>query len=98
MTHLELVQLLYKHKDTINEAYINKSVDLVCEELVDSTLFLKVASSYRLNSNYTTFVNSILDRVDYGMVFESTKMNLQTLCDIKTDLSKLKRIFIKKIS
>jgi len=47
MTHLELIQLLYKHKDTINEAYINKSVDLVSEELVDSTLFLKVASSYR---------------------------------------------------
>ena len=34
MTHLELIQLLYKHKDTINEAYINKSVDLVREELV----------------------------------------------------------------
>ena len=39
MTHLELIQLLYKHKDTINEAYINKSVDLVSEELVDTLCF-----------------------------------------------------------
>lgn len=96
MTHLELIQLLYKHKDTINEAYINKSVDLVSEELVDSTLFLKVANSYRLNSNYTTFVNSILDRVDYGMVFESYKDELANLVRYKNRFIQTKEDFYKE--
>jgi len=96
MTHLELVQLLYKHKDSVNEAYINKSVDLVSEELVDSTLFLKVANSYRLNANYITFVNSILDRVDYGMVFESYKDELANLVRYKNRFIQTKESFYKE--
>jgi hypothetical protein len=96
MTHSELINLLHKHKNTINEAYSNKSVDLVSGELIDSTLFLKVANSYRLNSNYTTFVNSILDRVDYGMVFESYKDELSNLIRYKNRFLQTKENFYKE--
>jgi hypothetical protein len=70
MTHLQLIEMLYRHKDEIHQSYINKGALGGSDELTQSTLFIKVADEYQLNQTYISFVNSILDRVDYGVVFE----------------------------
>jgi hypothetical protein len=62
--------MLHRYKDEIHQAYRHEEAPHGSDELIKSTLFIKVADEYQLNQTYITFVNSILDRVDYGVVFE----------------------------
>jgi hypothetical protein len=96
MTHLELIELLYKHKIDINEAYLNKSSNLANDELLKTTLLIKVADEYQLNKNYISFVNSVLDRVDYGMVFDDYKAQHSKLIRYKNRFIHDKKSFYKE--
>jgi hypothetical protein len=69
MTHLELIAQLWQHRELLDRAYRQESVDTVPEALEESTLFLRTGSEYRLNQSYLTFVNAVLERVDYTVVF-----------------------------
>ncbi len=70
MTHPQLIDLLARHKKTLTEAYSQKELSNAPKELVDATLLIEIGDRYVLNQSYVAFVNAILDRVDYGMVFE----------------------------
>lgn len=70
MTHLQLIELIYKFKDTLKRAYTDKSLQNAPQELVDSTIFIKLSNRFILNKNYIKFVDSVLDRVDYSLIFE----------------------------
>jgi len=69
LKHLELVNLVNDNKDLIDRAYREGRVQNVDEVLADSTLFVKISGSYKLNKNYLNFVDSVLQRVDYSIIF-----------------------------
>ena len=69
MKHLELLKLVNDNKEVIDKAYREGRLDSVKEELSDSTLFVKISSVYKLNKNYLNFVDSVLQRVDYSIIF-----------------------------
>ena len=69
MKHLELIKLVNDNKDLIDKTYREGKVDSVKEELIDSTLFIKISGQYKLNKNYLNFVDSVLQRVDYSIIF-----------------------------
>jgi len=69
MKHLELLKLVNDNKDVIDKAYRDGRIESVKEELSDSTLFVKISSVYKLNKNYLNFVDSVLQRVDYSIIF-----------------------------
>ncbi len=69
MKHLELLKLVNDNRDVIDKAYRDGRIDSVKEELSESTLFVKISSTYKLNKNYLNFVDSVLQRVDYSIIF-----------------------------
>lgn len=69
MKHIDLIKLLQDNKDIIDRAYRNEELVSVDDALLDTTLFLKINKRYRLNKNYLNFADSILQRVDYSIIF-----------------------------
>ncbi|MBN2896923.1 MAG: hypothetical protein JXK05_13645, partial [Campylobacterales bacterium] len=69
MRHSELLKLLYAHKESIDRAYREGSLEHVSSELIESTLFVKINQRYKLNKNYINFADSVLQRVDYSIIF-----------------------------
>ena len=68
MKHINLIELICKNRELIDKAY-KEEIFTIDRELEESTLFIRIGSSYRLNRNYIHFVDSILQRVDYNIIF-----------------------------
>ena len=79
MQHIELLNLLCKHKELINQAYLQGSVAVANEELVQAGLFLKTSKGYKLNKSYIDFTNLLLQRVDYSLVFSDYEKEYKEL-------------------
>ncbi len=69
MKHIELLKLVHENAELIDRAYRQEFIQNVEPELVDSTLFVKINERYKLNKNYLNFVDSVLQRVDYSIIF-----------------------------
>ena len=69
MKHLELLKLVNDNKEIVDKAYREGRIESVNSELIDSTLFVKISGSYKLNKNYLNFVDAVLQRVDYSIIF-----------------------------
>ena len=96
MTHLQLIEMLYRHRDEIHQAYMHKGTLSGSDELIKSTLFIKVADEYQLNQTYITFVDSILDRVDYGVVFEDYEKENAKLILLRKKYLQHKKLYYKE--
>ena len=95
MTHIELLNLLTKNKDIIDQAYRDGYIDSVSDELFDSTLFTKSSKGYELNRSYISFVNTILDRVDYSIVFGDYEKEHSLLIKSKIKYQETKKEYYK---
>ncbi|MBU1658749.1 hypothetical protein KKG72_06825 [bacterium] len=69
MKHIELLKLVHENRELIDRAYRQEFIQNVEPELVDSTFFVKINDRYKLNKNYLNFVDSVLQRVDYSIIF-----------------------------
>lgn len=69
MKHIELLKLVHENRELIDRAYRQEFIQNIEPELVDSTLFVKINERYKLNKNYLNFVDSVLQRVDYSIIF-----------------------------
>ncbi len=69
MKHIELLKLVHENAELIDRAYRQEFIQNVEPELVDCTLFVKINERYKLNKNYLNFVDSVLQRVDYSIIF-----------------------------
>jgi len=69
MKHIELLKLVHENADLIDRAFRQEFIQNVEPELVDCTLFVKINERYKLNKNYLNFVDSVLQRVDYSIIF-----------------------------
>ena len=78
MTHLELIEFIYTHREALDSIYKGKksSVDKALEE---SRLVTTIGEQVELSEHYKTFVDTTLNRIEYAVVFESYNGELQEL-------------------
>lgn len=90
MKHIDLIKLIYEHKDIIDRAYRGDTIHKVDGRLVDSTLFRKIGEHYTLNNNYTHFADSVLQRIDYTIIFGDYEQEYKELVKFKNRFLKEK--------
>ena len=78
MTHLELIEFIYTHRETLDSIYKGKksSVD---NALKESRLVTTIGEQVELSEHYKTFVDTTLNRIEYAVVFESYSGELQEI-------------------
>ncbi|MDF1877662.1 hypothetical protein JHD47_07495 [Sulfurimonas sp. SAG-AH-194-L11] len=96
MKHIDLLQLLDKNSELIDRAYRQESIQNVDEELLESTLFIKINERYKLNKNYLNFADSILQRIDYSIIFGDYEKEYKELIKLKKRYLESKNDYYKK--
>jgi len=107
MTHLELIEFIHTHRETLDDLYKAKKSS-VSKELENSRIVTKIGERYELSESYRNFVDITLNRIDYAVTFNSYHAELKELLvqksrylDEKKEhylqeiLSLLKAIFLK---
>lgn len=97
MKHIDLLKLINDNKELIDRAYREGYVENTSEELTDSTLFLKINESYKLNKNYLNFVDSVLQRVDYSIIFGDYEKEYKELVKAKNRYLESSHEFYRKM-
>ena len=110
MRHMELIELIYKHRDLINKAFSGEPIQEIPRELInDVAIFQKVAKQYELSDSYVQFANTMLKRVDANYTFGDYNEEIKLLMKQKNDylesnekiilarMEKLVRTLYKKI-
>ena len=82
MTHIELIEFIYKNRFELDSLY-KKRVDRVSKDLASSRLVAKVGESVEVSSAYKNFVDITLKRIDYGIIFHTYSSELQDLLKYK---------------
>jgi hypothetical protein len=83
MKHLELIELITTNATLIDRAYRQEHIGSVEQELVDATLFIKINERYKLNKNYLNFVDSVLQRIDFSIIFGDYEKEYKELVKFK---------------
>lgn len=83
MKHLDLIKLIYENRLLLDTAYKESTVSHVKSELLDINLFIKINDTYKLNQNYLNFVDTLLSRVDYSIIFGDYEKEYKELVKLK---------------
>ena len=107
MTHIELIEFLYKHRHKLDDIYKDRAV-AIDERLEDSKLITRIGEKIELSESYRNFVDVTLNRIDYATTFHTYNSELKELVKYKNRyleekkehyleeiLSLLKTIFLK---
>jgi hypothetical protein len=107
MTHIELIEFLYKHREKLDSIYKGKDIT-VNETLEASKIITRIGEKIELSESYRNFIDVTLNRIDYATVFHTYSSELQELLKYKERyeleqkenylddiLSLLKTIFLK---
>ena len=87
MKHIELIELLYKHRVLIDESFKGDDVSGIPVELIDEVaIFQRVAKKYELSDSYVQFANTMLKRVDANYRFGDYNEEIKLLIELKSDL------------
>jgi hypothetical protein len=99
MKHKDLIKHLFEYQDIIDKTYIDKKpLGVVDKSLIDSTMFIKFGDGYRLNKAYIDFVNIILQRVDYNIIFGKYEQEYKEIIKLKNQYqTEQKRYIIDSI-
>lgn len=91
MKHIELIELLYKHRDLIDSAFKGEQIEGLPSELTDdAAIFQKVAKQYELSDTYVQFANAMLKRVDANYTFGDYNEEIRLLMRLKGDYLEVK--------
>lgn len=86
MKHIELIEILYKHRYLIDEAFRGESIrDLPSELVEEAAIFQKVAKQYELSDSYVQFANAMLKRVSANYTFGDYDEEIKLLIRQKGD-------------
>lgn len=86
MKHIELIELLYKHRHLIDEAFRGENVrDLPRELVEEAAIFQRVAKQYELSDSYVQFANAMLKRVNANYTFGDYNEEIKLLMRQKND-------------
>ncbi len=83
MTHIELIEFIYTHRQEIDEIY-KKQKERASEELEASRLLVKIGEKVELSQSYRNFVDVTLNRIDYAVIFNTYDAELQELLKQKS--------------
>ena len=93
MRHIELLNLLCRHRKILDEAYKQKKLISVPKEFVEIGLFIKIDEYYYLNEIYLNFINTLLSRSEINFVFEDFEKELKRLIEYKNEYFSTKNSF-----
>ena len=96
MKHIDLLNLLCKNKELINEAYLQGYSTIANEELIRAGLFLKTSKGYKLNKSYIDFTDLLLQRVDYSIIFSDYEKEYKELLYAKKRYIQTKQPYFKQ--
>ena len=85
MKHIELLNLLCKHRKILDEAYKHKKLLSVPNELVSIGLFSKIGGYYYINEVYLNFVDTLLARADFSYIAEDFEEEVKKLISLKEE-------------
>lgn len=88
MRHIELLETLYKNRETIIAIEKGEYREDLNTDLVNSDFFVKFGDKIILNEKYQDFINFMLQRVDYGIIFGDYEYEHKELIDRKTKFLK----------
>ena len=97
MKHIELLNLLCKHRKILDEAYKQKKLISVPSVLINIGLFHKVGNFYYINEVYLNFVDTLLARADFSYVAEDFEKEIKKLIELKEEFKLNRSIAIKDI-
>ena len=83
MKHIELLNLICRYKQVIDDGYRNKKLQYVDEKLVEVGLFYKIGELYYINDSYVEFVNTLLNRADLNYIIEDFSKEVKRLIELK---------------
>ena len=83
MTHIDLISLLNRYKKVIDQAYKGEIPSQIDTVLFEAEIFNKIGDRVVLNEAYIQFVNTMLKRVEYGVIFGKYAEELQQLVTYK---------------
>jgi len=83
MTHVDLISLINRHKKVIDRAYKGEIPSQIDTVLFEAEIFNKIGDRVVLNEAYIQFVNTMLKRVEYGVIFGKYAEELQQLVTYK---------------
>ncbi len=96
MKHIDLLKLLDRNSKLIDRAYRGEFIQNIDKELLESTLFIKINKRYKLNKNYLNFADSIIQRVDYSIIFGEYKKEYKELVKLKKRYAETENEYYKK--
>ncbi len=85
MKHIELLNLLCKHRKILDEAYKHKKLLSVPNELVNIGFFSKIGGYYYINEVYLNFIDTILARADFSYIAEDFEEEVKKLLSLKEE-------------
>jgi hypothetical protein len=97
MKHIELLNLLCRHRKLLDEAYKQKKLISVPKELVEIGLFNKVGGYYYLNEIYFTFVDTLLARADFSYIAEDFEKEVKKLIELKEEYKINKTSYVRDL-
>jgi len=83
MTHIELISLMNRHKKVIDQAYKGEIASGIDTALFEAEIFNKIGDRIVLNEAYIQFINTMLKRVEYGVIFGKYAEELQQIVTYK---------------
>lgn len=93
MKHIDVINTLNKNAQLIDKAYKEEGIDEISSELLESTIFIKIHDRYKLNKNYINFVDSVLLRIDYTIIFGNYEKEYKELVKAKNRYMDTKNSF-----
>jgi len=97
MKHIELLNLLCRHRKLLDEAYKNRKLLSIPPELAEIGLFNKVGGYYYLNEIYYTFVDTLLARADFSYIAEDFEKELKKLIELKEEYKHNKTSYLRDL-
>ena len=85
MKHIELLNLLCRHRKILDEAYKQKRLLSVPSELLNIGLFSKIGGYYYINEVYLSFVDTLLARADFSYIAEDFEEEVKKLINLKEE-------------
>lgn len=85
MKHIELLNLLCRYRKILDEAYKQKRLISVPNELLKIGLFSKIGGYYYINEVYLNFVDTLLARADFSYIAEDFEEEVKKLISLKEE-------------
>jgi chemotaxis regulatin CheY-phosphate phosphatase CheZ len=86
MRHIDLIEIIYKNREIIDQAFRGDTIDNPPKELTEEvTIFQKVAKKYELNTSYIDFANTMLKRISANYTFGDYNEEIKLLVRLKED-------------